>query len=1231
MFARLMHKSEKQTELEALAQKRILVLDGAMGTELQGHGLTEADFRGDLFRDHPKDLNGNNDLLAITRPNVLREIHEEYLAAGADIIETNTFSSNRFSQADYGLESLVPEMNAACARVAKEAADKYTKQNPDKPRFVAGAIGPLNIALSMSPDVNDPSFRPMDFDQVCTAYAEQVRGLVEGGVDILLVETIFDTLNSKAALFAIDKVFQEKNLRLPVMVSVTVVDKSGRNLSGQTVEAFWTSVMHAKPMSVGMNCALGAEEMRPFLQGLSKVSDVLISSYPNAGLPNAFGGYDQTPDETGQLLRGFAQDGLVNFVGGCCGTTPAHIAAIAKQVSDQKPREIPKLDHDKTQLSGLEPFEIRPEANFIMIGERTNVTGSRRFARLIRDENYAEAVAVAEQQVRSGANIIDVNMDEGMLDSEAAMVKFLNMIAGEPEIARVPVMIDSSKWSVIEAGLKCVQGKAIVNSISLKEGEAEFLERAALCQKYGAAAVVMAFDEQGQADTTERKFEICKRAYELLTSKLDFNPNDIIFDPNIFAVATGIEEHNEYAMYFIEAVKLIKKHLPGAKVSGGVSNLSFSFRGNDRVREAFHSAFLYHAVKAGMDMGIVNAGQLEVYEEIPKDLLEHVEDVLFNRRPDATERMVTLAESVKGSGKKAVEDLAWRDAPVEERIKHALVKGIVEFIEADTEEARQKLPRPLDVIEGPMMAGMGVVGELFGAGKMFLPQVVKSARVMKRGVAYLEPYMEKDRAEGQAAGKVIMATVKGDVHDIGKNIVGVVLRCNSYEVIDLGVLVPCDKILKAAVEQNADVIGLSGLITPSLDEMVYVAKEMKRLKIDKPLLIGGATTSRQHTAVKIAPEFEGPVLHVADASRVVGVVSDLLDPERKQTLQAKNVESQDRLRELYKGGGAKALLKYDEAKQNRDPIDWKAEDIAKPEFIGRRVLEDFSLSEIREYIDWTYFFSAWELKGKYPKILEDEKLGEAARDLFKNGNAILDRIVNEKLLKANAVYGFWPAQADGDDIILYKDESRSEELMRFNMLRQQRKRKSGGPSLSLADFIAPVGSGLADYIGAFAVTTGIGADELAEAFEKEHDDYNSIMVKALADRLAEAFAELLHARARREWGYGQDENLDNQSLIAEKYRGIRPAFGYPACPDHTEKHKLFGLLQAGDAGLSLTESCAMMPGASVSGVYFAHPKARYFNLGDIGKDQVQDYAKRKGMELREIERWLQPNLGYDPS
>ena len=1223
-------KSPKQRELEVLAQHRILVLDGAMGTEIQKHQLTEADFRGSRFAEHPSDLRGNNELLALTRPDVLRAVHDDYLQAGADIIETNTFGATRVAQADYGLQEYAYELNVAAARVAKEAASAWTQRTPAKPRFVAGALGPMNRSLSVSPDVNDPSYRNITFDEAREAYLEQALGLIDGGVDVLLVETIFDTLNSKAALMAIEAAFERKQLRLPIMLSVTVVDKSGRNLSGQTVEAFWNSVMHSHPMSVGMNCALGAAEMRPYLTELCQCADVLVSAYPNAGLPNAFGGYDETPEQTSEYIREFALDGLVNIVGGCCGTSPEHIRHMAEKVAGLEPRRIPVVDKSVTRLSGLEPYNIRDRGSFTMIGERTNVTGSKRFAKLIKNGDYTTAVEVAAQQVRSGANVIDVNMDEGMLDGEAAMEKFLKMIATEPEIARVPVMIDSSKWSVIEAGLKCVQGKSIVNSISLKDGEEEFLRRAAICQSYGAAAVVMAFDEDGQAETTERKFSICQRAYELLTQQAGFNPQDIIFDPNIFAVATGIEEHNEYAINFIEAVKLIKKHLPGAKISGGVSNLSFSFRGNDRVREAFHSAFLYHAIQAGMDMGIVNAGQLEVYEEIPKDLLEHVEDVLFNRRPDATERMVTLAETVKGGGKKSVVDLSWREQSVEERIKHAMVKGVVDFIEADVEEARQKLPSPLDVIEGPMMDGMAIVGELFGEGKMFLPQVVKSARVMKRGVAYLEPYMEEQKRKAQdtrAQGKVVMATVKGDVHDIGKNIVGVVLRCNNYEVIDLGVMVPGAKILDTALEVKADVVGLSGLITPSLDEMVTVAKEMQRRGLKLPLMIGGATTSRQHTAVKVAPQYDGVVVHVVDASRVVRVVSDLLDPARCEVLTTENAAAQARLRELHLGGGEKSLVSLAQARESGERLTFDPEVLGRPEFIGRREITNFDLSVLREYIDWTYFFSAWELKGKYPNILQHERYGAAARELFENGNAMLDRLIEEGVLRANAVYGFWPAWSEGDDIVLFEDEERTRELLRFNMLRQQRQRKAGEPYRCLADFVAPKQQGVADYVGAFAVTAGIGEDELVARYEREHDDYAAIMVKALADRLAEAFAEYLHEQARRQW-YAPAERLSGEDLLTEGFRGIRPAFGYPACPEHTEKGKLFRLLEAERQGMKLTESYAMHPGSSVSGLYLGHPQAKYFNLGLIGRDQVADYGRRKGMDQADVERWLGSNLAY---
>ncbi len=1224
-----MQKAEKQLEIERLASKRILVLDGAMGTEVQKHGLTEADFRGELFQSSHIELKGNNEVLVLTRPDVISAVHDSYLAVGADIIETNTFAATRIAQADYSLESAVYELNVRAAQLARQAADRWSEKTPDKPRFVAGAIGPMNRSLSLSPDVNDTAFRNLTYDQAREAYAEQVRGLIEGGTDILLVETIFDTLNSKAALHAVEQVFAEQGKRLPVMISVTITDRSGRTLSGQTVEAFWNSVAHAHPMSVGMNCALGAKDMRPHLAALSSMADALVSSYPNAGLPNAFGEYDETPAQTGELLHEFATSGLVNFVGGCCGTSPQHIGCIHDRVRDIEPRTPPTVVHDSTRLSGLEPYEIRSGTSFTMIGERTNVTGSRRFARLIKEDKYDEAIDVAAQQVRSGANVIDVNMDEGMLDGEAAMTRFLNMVATEPEIARVPIMVDSSKWSVIEAGLKCVQGKAIVNSISMKEGEQPFIEQARKCLQYGTAVVVMAFDEQGQADTCERKVEICRRAYRILTEQVGFEPNDIIFDPNIFAVATGIEEHNNYAVEFIEAIKRIKAELPGAKVSGGVSNLSFSFRGNERVRQAFHSAFLYHAIKAGMDMGIVNAGQLEVYEEIPKELLECVEDVLFNRRPDATERMVELAERFKGSGTQQVEDLSWRDSDVAERIKHALVKGVTDYIEADAEEARQKLGQPLKVIEGPLMDGMGVVGELFGAGKMFLPQVVKSARVMKRAVAYLEPFMDGGTEAANARrGRVIMATVKGDVHDIGKNIVGVVLRCNNYEVIDLGVMVPAQKILDAAIEHDAHIIGLSGLITPSLDEMVHVARELKRQGFEQSLLIGGATTSRRHTAVKIAPAYDEPVVHVVDASRVVGVVAKLLDREAKREFAADNVVQQERLRQLHAGGGEATLLSISDARERAAKPDF-SEAPAVPSTFGVQRLERFSLSEIRPYIDWTYLFSAWDMPGRYPKVLEHADYGPAARDLFANATALLDQIERDQSLQASAVYGFWPARSDGDDVALYTDAECSQELTRLHFLRQQRERGDSS-RLCLSDFVAPRAGNQRDALGAFIVTAGLGADELAAHYERKHDDYNAIMVKVLADRLAEAFAELLHRRVRREWGYEQSDGLDLESLIQERYRGIRPAFGYPACPDHTEKKTLFELLEGEKIGTSLTENFSMVPGATVSGVYFAHPEARYFNVGLLGRDQIQDYAARKGLSVAEVERWLAPNLGYEP-
>jgi 5-methyltetrahydrofolate--homocysteine methyltransferase len=1228
-----MTTSNLRTQLERLLSERILVLDGAMGTVIQTEGLEEADFRGERFADHPVDLKGDNELLVLTRPNVIERIHGAFLAAGADIIETDTFGSTAVAQADYTMEAIVYEQNVAAAKIAKRAAAEWTARTPDKPRFVAGAIGPTTKSLSISPDVNDPSFRDVTFDALREAYAEQVRGLVEGGVDVLLIETIFDTLNAKAAIVAVFEVFEEKDVELPVMISVTITDKSGRTLSGQTIEAFWTSVAHAKPLSVGINCALGASEMRPFLADLAAIAPCYVSSYPNAGLPNAFGAYDEEPAVTSELIREFATGGLVNLVGGCCGTTPDHIRAIADAVANEKPRVLPEREENVAHFSGLERFTIRPDSNFIMIGERTNVTGSRRFANLIKKGDTVTAAEVALDQVRGGANILDVNMDEGMLDSEQEMTTFLNLIATEPEIARIPIMVDSSEWGVIEAGLKCIQGKGVVNSISLKEGEEEFLAKARLIRRYGAGVVVMAFDERGQADTISRKVEICQRAHALLTEKADFDPQDVIFDPNILAVATGLEEHAEYAINFIEATKIIKATCPGAKVSGGVSNVSFSFRGNDVVREAIHTAFLYHAIEAGMDMGIVNAGQIGVYADIPEELLQHVEDILMNRRPDATERMVTYAERVKGKSKGRELDLSWRNGSVEERISHALVHGIVDFIEEDAEEARKRFPRPLHVIEGPLMDGMKVVGDLFGAGKMFLPQVVKSARAMKRAVAYLEPFMEAEKADSTVRrwqGKIVLATVKGDVHDIGKNIVGVVLACNNYEIINLGVMVPAAEILDTAVAENCDVIGLSGLITPSLDEMVKVAREMERRGIDKPLLIGGATTSRQHTAVKIAPQYGKSTVHVNDASRAVGVVSSLLDPKRRQEFDETNEQMQEHLRYVYDQKGKRPLLSFEEALANRHAIDWREEDIAVPAFLGRRVVNDIGLEEIRDYIDWTFFFSAWELKGKYPKIFDNPRYGQEARELYEAGQDLLSRIIDEKLLTARGIYGFWPASSSGNDIIVYADERREQEIARFNMLRQQAVLANGKPNRSLADFIAPAESGLADHIGAFAVTAGIGADDLARSFEEKRDDYNAIMVKALADRLAEAFAECLHQRVRRDWGYGLGENLSNEELIAEKYRGIRPAHGYPACPDHTERRTLFALLDASSEGITLTESCAMVPAASVSGLYFAHPESRYFTVGRVDRDQVESYARRKNMDPEEVERWLAPNLGYDP-
>jgi 5-methyltetrahydrofolate--homocysteine methyltransferase len=1227
-----MNPSETRNQIERLAAGRILLLDGAMGTVIQTHSLSEADYRGARFAGHTKELRGNFDALVLTQPDLVKRVHVAYLEAGSDIVETNTFSSTRIGQGEYGLEAAAYDMNVQAARLAKQATQEFSDRTPDRPRFVAGAIGPLNRTLSLSPDVNDPGFRAVTFDQVRDAYAEQVRGLIDGGADLLLCETVFDTLNLKAALVAIAEVFEEKAVNLPLMVSVTITDRSGRTLSGQTVEAFWISIAHAAPLSVGINCSLGAREMRPYVAELSRIAPVLLSAYPNAGLPNAFGGYDEQADETASLLEEFARSGFLNVVGGCCGTTPDHIRAIARKVRPLEPRRIPSVE-PASRFSGLEPLVVRPDSNFLMVGERTNVTGSKRFANLVKKGDYGTALEVAAEQVRSGANIIDINMDEAMLDSERAMTTFLNLVASEPDISRVPIMIDSSKWSVIEAGLKCVQGKPIVNSISLKEGEPDFLDKARKVRRYGGAVVVMAFDEQGQAETVERKFAICERAYGLLTEQVGFDPHDIIFDPNVFAVATGIEGHNRFGIAFIEATRLIKQRLPGALVSGGVSNLSFSFRGNDRVREAFHSAFLYQAIRAGMDMGIVNAGQLVVYENIEPELRERVEDVLFDRRPDATERMVEYADRVRGEGTRREQDLGWREAPVEDRIRHALVHGIVDFIERDAEEARQKYARPLAVIEGPMMAGMKVVGDLFGAGKMFLPQVVKSARVMKRGVAHLEPFMDAEKLAaggGPEQAKIVMATVKGDVHDIGKNIVGVVLGCNNYRVVDLGVMVPAERILKTAVEERADMIGLSGLITPSLDEMVHVAREMQRLGLELPLLIGGATTSRQHTAVKIAPEYHGSIVHVHDASRAVGVVASLLDARARQAFDEKNRAEQARLRELHSGERVRRLIGLEAARERRPSLAWTPDTVHTPARTGSELISDFPLSEIVPYIDWTFFFAAWELRGKFPRILEHPEHGAAARELYENAQELLQRIVHQKLLRASGVYGFWPAASDGDDIVLFTDESRARELVRFPMLRQQTPLRDDEPCRSLADFVAPLGSGLHDYVGAFAVTAGHGADELAHHFEAELDDYDAIMAKALADRLAEGFAEQLHERVRRQWGYEAGERLSTEKLIEEGFRGIRPAFGYPACPDHTEKTQLFELLGAGRAGIELTESHAMLPAASVSGLYLAHPESRYFNVGRIGRDQALDYARRRGLPLSEVEHALAPNLGYEP-
>ena len=1227
--------NETRKVLERILAERIMILDGAMGTMIQTYALNDADFRGVRFVDHPADLKGCNDLLSLTRPDVIEEIHRAYLAAGADIIETNTFNATKIGMADYGLESVVFDLNKAAAEVARRAADAFTKLDPSRPRFVAGSLGPTTKTASLSPRVSDPAYRAVTFDELVENYTEQVEGLVAGGVDILFPETSFDTLNMKACLYALSTYFDRTGRSLPVMISATITDKSGRTLSGQTIEAFWASVSHFDMLSVGINCALGAKDLRPYLESLSGVARCYINTHPNAGLPDGFGGFDDPPESMARTIAEFASNGWLNIVGGCCGTTPEYIREIAEAVKGKAPRNRPKLA-DMTTYSGLEPLVLRPETNFIMVGERTNITGSKKFARLIRAEQYEEAMAVAREQVEGGANIIDVNMDEGLIDGPKAMTRYLNLIASDPEITRVPVMIDSSDFSVIEAGLKCVQGKSIVNSISLKEGEAKFIEQARKVRRYGAAVVVMAFDEEGQAVEVDRKLAICERAHRILTEQVGFPSSDIIFDVNILTVGTGMEEHNNYAVEFIEGVRKLKQRFPLAKTSGGVSNVSFSFRGNETVREAMNSAFLYHAIKAGLDMGIVNAGQLEVYEEIPKDLLERVEDVLLNRRPDATDRLLEFSEQVKTRGKKAdTRDLAWRDASVQERLKHALVKGIVEFIDQDVEEARHLYERPLSIIEGPLMDGMNVVGDLFGEGKMFLPQVVKSARVMKTAVAYLLPFMEADKAKGgtvrKARGKILMATVKGDVHDIGKNIVGVVLGCNDYEIIDIGVMVPCDQILKAAKANDVDIIGLSGLITPSLEEMIHVAREMEREGFRLPLLIGGATTSSKHTAVKIAPGYHETVLHVRDASRCVGVVDRLMRSEQKPLLDKENRTAQESERVAFARKQKRKLVSYEDALRRRFAIDWNAAKPEPAEFFGRKTIHKSSLAEIVPYIDWSPFFQTWELRGKYPAIFEDPHVGETARELFEDACALLDEIVKKASLTAEAVYGIFPANTQGDDVLIYSDDSRTEEVARFPMLRQQWEREGQTSFRSLADYIAPVETGLKDYVGGFALTTGIGADELAASFATKHDDLNSIMVKALADRLAEAFAEMLHQKVRRQWGFGAAENLSRDELIDEKYRGIRPAPGYPACPDHTEKATLWRLLDVQEQiGIRLTESMAMYPAASVSGLYFAHPQARYFSVDMISKDQVEDYANRKRMTVEEVERWLAPNLAYDP-
>ena len=1231
-------RASRIEELHQLLARRILVLDGAMGTMIQSYELGERDYRGDRFADWARDLKGNNDLLSLTQPAIIRAIHQAYLEAGADILETNSFNSTAISMADYGMEDLVYELNRASAELARGVADEFETRDPHRPRFVAGVLGPTNRTASLSPDVNDPGFRNVRFDELVATYTEATRGLLDGGADLLLVETIFDTLNAKAALFAIDASFQAAGVQVPIMISGTITDASGRTLSGQTTEAFWNSVAHARPLSVGLNCALGAKALRQYVQELSRVAPCFVSTHPNAGLPNEFGGYDETPGYMAGVLGEFARSGLINLVGGCCGTTPAHIKAIADAVEGLRPRR-PATPPPRLRLSGLEPLTIGPESIFVNVGERTNVTGSKKFARLVLAGDYNAGLEIARQQVENGAQMIDVNMDEAMLDSKLAMTTFLQLLAAEPDISRVPVVIDSSKWEVIEAGLQCIQGKGVVNSISLKEGEESFIRQARLVRRYGAAVIVMAFDEQGQADSADRKVEICRRAYRILTEQVGFAPEDIIFDPNIFAIATGIEEHNNYAVDYIEATRRIKQELPHVLVSGGVSNVSFAFRGNDPVREAIHSVFLYHAIEAGMDMGIVNAGQLPIYADIPADLLERVEDVVLNRRPDATDRLLEIADSVKGRAATEAADLAWRNAPVSERLTHALVEGIADFIVEDTEEARRQAERPIQVIEGPLMDGMNVVGDLFGAGKMFLPQVVKSARVMKRAVAHLVPYIQAEKLAGgeegngrtRSNGRVLLATVKGDVHDIGKNIVGVVLQCNNYEVIDLGVMVPSAKILETARREQVDIIGLSGLITPSLEEMSYVASELQREGFTLPLLIGGATTSRVHTAVKIEPRYEGPTVHVIDASRAVGVAGNLRNETARDQFVGKiRAEYQD-LRTQREGRTAAAERQSIEAaRKNRLAIDWASAAPPRPCFLGTQVLRNYPLQELVPFIDWTPFFQTWELAGHYPAILEDPSVGPAARSLFQDAKSLLERIVSERLLRAHGVVGFFPANSVGDDIELYAEEDRNEVLAVVHSLRQQMVKPPGRPNLALADFVAPRESGVLDYVGAFAVTAGWGTDELVARFEAEHDDYSAILTKALADRLAEAFAEQLHLRVRREyWGYARNEALDNEGLIKERFQGIRPAPGYPACPDHTEKRTLFTVLSAEEqAGITLTESFAMLPAASVSGYYFWRPEAQYFGVGKIERDQIEDYARRKGMDVAAVERWLASNLNY---